>query len=79
MTPRELAAAKARSLFQNLREQYVEGDDRPELLEVVFAGEGAFVAANLARFDGEPDAQPIDPEDLEPRLLGREREILIFA
>lgn len=79
MTPRQAATVKAKALFQNLREQYVEGDTRPELAAVIEAGEGAFVAANLARFDGEPEAETIPADTLKPHLLGREREIVAFA
>lgn len=79
MTPRQAATVKAKTLFQSLREQYVEGDTRPELLEIIEAGEGVFVAANLARFDGEPEAVTVPTETLEPRLLGREREILFLV
>ena len=79
MTPRQAATVKAKTLFQSLREQYVEGDTRPELLEIIEAGEGAFVAANLARFDGEPQPEVVPVESLESHLLGRERDLLWLA
>lgn len=71
-----MATVKAKALFQNLKEQYIEGDTRPELLAVIEAGEGAFVAANLERFDGEPESEVVPVESLEPHLLGRERDLL---
>lgn len=79
MNARQTATVKAKALYQNLKEQHLEGDTRPELAEIIAAGEGAFVAANLARFDGEPEAEPVPVEELEPRLLGHERDVLWLA
>lgn len=76
MTPRQKITVDARLTFQALREAAYEGTDHPVLDQVLDAGEGAFVAANLARLEGLPESEPLDPEYLEPRLLGQERMFL---
>lgn len=93
MNGRQLTTVKARTEFQHLRELSLEDIEaylpgrttaqaravRDLVVATVAAGEGAFVAAHLTRYDTAPTQEILPLEELEPRLLGGERDLLHLA